>query len=84
MLLENDIVQPSNSPYSNNLVLVKKKDGSTRTCVDFRRLNFWTRFDATQIARIDESLDLLSKARLWLQGSRFASSYTTGKGPTRS
>ena len=36
-MLTNGIVGPINSPYNNNLVMVKKKDGSIRTCVDFRR-----------------------------------------------
>ena len=63
MLLENGIVEESNSPFSNNLVVVKKKDGSLRTCVDFRRLNEVTRFDAFPLSRIDESLDVLGKAK---------------------
>lgn len=38
-LLENDIIQPSTSQYSSNVVMVKKKDGNYRMAVDFRNLN---------------------------------------------
>ena len=64
MLIRNEIVEQSNSPYSNNLVMVKKKDGSTRVCVDFRRLNEVTVFDAYPLTRIDEALDILGKAKV--------------------
>jgi len=64
MLLENDVVEEANSPYNNNLVLVKKKDGSIRTCVDFRRLNEVTKFDGHPLMRIDEALDLMGKAKV--------------------
>ena len=63
MLVQNDIVEESNSPFSNNIVVVKKKDGSLRTCIDFRRLNEITVFDAFPLSRIDESLDMLGKAK---------------------
>eukprot|EP00795_Rhopilema_esculentum_P013177 gene13177-3978_t len=39
-LLENDIIEPSTSPYSSPIVTVKKKDGSYRMCVDYRALKF--------------------------------------------
>ena len=64
MLLENGLVEVANSPFNNNLVLVKKKDGSMRTCVDFRRLNEVTKFDAYPLTRIDEALDLMKKAKI--------------------
>ena len=56
-------MEPSQSPYCNGIVQVKKKDGSIRTCIDMRRANEHTRFDAFPLARIDDSLDMLGKAQ---------------------
>lgn len=60
-LLEQVIISESCSPYSSPLVIVKKKDGNTRMCVDYRQLNLKTRKDAYPLPRI-ESLDALSGA----------------------
>ena len=59
-MLEKDVIQQSTSPWSSPIVLVKKKDGTTRFCVDFRKLNTVTRKDAYPLPRIDATLDTLA------------------------
>ena len=43
--------------------MVKKKDGSNRICVDYRKLNAVTKFDAYPMPRIDEMLDAIGNAK---------------------
>ncbi|GFW48863.1 retrovirus-related Pol polyprotein from transposon 412 [Trichonephila clavipes] len=57
---ENDIIEPSSSPWASPIVLVRKKDGSTRFCVDYRKLNDVTKKDSYPLPRIDDTLDNLS------------------------
>ncbi|GFX33571.1 retrovirus-related Pol polyprotein from transposon 412 [Trichonephila clavipes] len=57
---ENDIIEPSSSPWTSPIVLVRKKDGSTRFCVDYRKLNDVTKKDSYPLPRIDDTLDTLS------------------------
>lgn len=46
------IIEPSVSPWSSNIVLVKKKDSSLRFCVDFRQINDITKKDSHPLPRI--------------------------------
>lgn len=64
-LLDQGVVKPSCSPYSSPIVVVEKKDGSIRLCVDYRQLNAKTRKDAFPLPRIEESLDALTGASLF-------------------
>lgn len=73
-LLDSQIVRESSSPYSSPIVVVTKKDGSIRLCVDYRQLNAKTRKDAYPLPRIEESLDALSGAR-WFSTLDLASGY---------
>jgi len=54
------VIEPCQSSWASNIVLVKKKDGSIRFCVDYRKLNSLTTKDAYPLPRIDGCLDTLS------------------------
>lgn len=58
-MLSQNVVQSSSSPWSSPVVLVKKKDGSWRFCVDYRKLNKITKKDVYPLPRIDDTLDCL-------------------------
>ena len=62
LMLDVGAIQPSNSPWCNAVVLVMKKDGSLRFCIDFRRLNSLTKKDSHPLLRICETLDSLVSA----------------------
>ena len=48
-MLKENIIRPSSSPYNSPVILVTKKDGSTRFCVDYRRLNKLTKISKYQL-----------------------------------
>ena len=58
-MLARGIVQPSCNPWASPVVLVRKKDGSMRFCIDYRKWNEVTRKDAYPLPRIDVTLDTL-------------------------
>ena len=57
-LLDAQVIRESSSPFASPIVLVKKKEGSLRLCVDYRVLNSKTRKDTFPLPRIEESLDV--------------------------
>ena len=64
-MLDLDIIQPSKSDWSAPVVLVGKKDGTSRFCVDFRKLNAITKKDAFPLPLIDQILDCLEGAQFY-------------------
>ena len=64
-MLAADAIRPSQSPFSSNVVLVRKKDGTIRLCIDFRKLNLRTIKDAYAIPRIEDSLHLLVSSKFF-------------------
>ena len=58
-LLEAGIIRRSTSPWASNIVIVRKKNGKMRMCVDYRELNKRTVRDSYSLPRIDELLDCL-------------------------
>jgi hypothetical protein len=62
-LLEHEIIRESESPYASPILLVKKKDGNYRMCVDYRELNSHTIKDRYPLPLIDDQLDRLGKGK---------------------
>lgn len=93
-LLERGIIKRSRSPWASPVVLVRKKDGSLRLCVDYRELNKHTRQDAYPLPTVDAMLQSLQGKRVFTsldlcsgywqiplsQDARSKSAFTTPEG----
>ena len=62
-MLDGGAIQPSQSPWCNAVVLVQKKDGTLRFCIDFRRLNARTKKDSYPLPKCPDTIESLVGAR---------------------
>ena len=62
-MLDKGVIEPGGGPWASPIVLVKKKSGEWRFCIDYRKLNEVTKKDAYPLPRIDDTLDMLSGAK---------------------
>ena len=73
-MLSKDVIQRSSSPWASPVVLVGKKDGSIRFCIDYRKVNSITRKDAYPLPRMDDTLDTLTRSQ-WFSTLDLISGY---------
>ena len=74
VLLAQGAIEPTQSPWASNVVMVRKKDGSYRMCIDYRALNDLTKKDSYSMVRIDAALDALNGS-MWFTTLDLRSSY---------
>ena len=63
-MLQAGVIRPSTSPWASPIVLVPKKDGAVRFCVDFRKLNSVAKFDAYPMPRVEEMIEIIGTAKV--------------------
>ena len=73
-MLKRNIITPCTGPWSSPIVLVGKKDRTTRFCVDYRKLNDVTKKDAYPLPRIEDNLDALQGSK-WFSTLDLISGY---------
>ena len=64
-MLDGGVIRPSQSPWCNAVVLVRKKDGGLRFCIDFHRLNSRTKKDAYPLPRMQETMESMVGTRFF-------------------
>ena len=72
--LKQGIIWPSKSPYASQVVIVRKKSGEIRLCVDFRKLNAISIRDSFPLPRIEEALQAV-QAAVWFTSFDLAQGY---------
>ena len=73
-MMKQGLVQPASSEWAANVVLVKKKTGELRFCINYRKLSEATKKDVYPLPLIDECLDAMSRTR-WFPAFDLRSGY---------
>ena len=73
-MLDKGVIERSNSPWSSAIVMIKKKDGSTRCCIDYRRVNELTVKDAYPLPMTEDCFDALYGSQ-WFSTLDLSSGY---------
>ena len=73
-MIDLKVIRPSQSPYCSKVVLVRKKDNTSRFCIDLRKLNNLTVKDSYALPRIEETFDALHGAK-WFSTLDIKSAY---------
>jgi hypothetical protein len=64
-MLKAEVIEPTTSEWASPIFVVAKLDGSTRFCVDYRKLNEITVRDSYPLPRMDECIDSLGDAKIF-------------------
>ena len=64
-MLDGGVIHPSQSAWCNAVVLVRKKDGGLRFCIDFHRLNSWIKKDAYPLPQMQETMESMVGSRFF-------------------
>lgn len=80
-MVDADIIRPSNSPFASPIVLVRKKSGSLRLCVDYRKLNARTVRDSYPIPKVEDLLAALHGSSWFTQLDVKSAFYTVPMDP---
>ena len=64
-MMDEGVIRPSSSPWSSPVVIVTKKDGSARFCIDYRKLNSVTISDSYSLPSIQEIFDSMAGATIF-------------------
>ena len=70
-MLEAGVIRPSTSPWTSPIVIVEKKDGGLRFCVDYRRLIQLSKFDAYPMPHIEEVFESVGSSMMPVAIGRF-------------
>ncbi len=82
-MLDRGVIEPCQSSWASPVVLVTKKDGTTRFCVDYCKLNDLSKKDAYPVPRIDDTLDALCSSTYFSTLDLYSGYWQVENGPER-